>query len=605
VLLLLCAISWMLSHAYRGIFHDATLYTLQALAHSSPESLSQDVFLRFGSQDRYSIFSSLYAAVTQLLGMEPAAALLTLLLQASLICCAWFLARAVSAAPWALLGVAVLVAIPGDYGSDRVFTCLEPFLTPRMAAEALVLGGLAAAFSARTALAWMLIAAAALIHPIMASAGIAALLSVHFVIPHPRRALALAIPAILLLLVLAYSLPGGIGGRFDAAWLGLVKERSPYLFLAHWALDDWSRACVSLATLIVGTLTLPVGRARTVCQAALMTTLAGLGLTLIACDFLHLVLLTQLQPWRCQWLGTVAAALMLPLILGQQWQSGTAGRATVLLLVSAWVFAVDEFALIASLAAVLSAAGARRMTSRQGRLVFWGAVSMLAIATVWRVATNFEFTEIHYLEASVPLWLRRAMSFWRDGTAPVAVVALAWWLCQSARGRPGLMAFAALATAFCAALLPATWAQWTMREYPSQFAAQLAPWRRIIPPGTNVFWPESPASPWLLLDRPSYLSAIQTSGLVFSRDAAMELERRANALKPVLQPNLFLGWNGGGTALRLSSEQLLDVCRLGVFEFLVTVTDLNLPPAAFLPAQSGPASKGLRLYHCPTAVTPK
>ena len=40
--------------------------------------------------------------------------------------------------------LAVLLAIPGDYGAGRVFTCIEPFLTPRMAAEALVLFGLAA-----------------------------------------------------------------------------------------------------------------------------------------------------------------------------------------------------------------------------------------------------------------------------------------------------------------------------------------------------------------------------------------------------------------------------------------------------------------------------
>jgi hypothetical protein len=33
VLLLLCVITWSLSHSYRGIFHDANLYVLQALAH--------------------------------------------------------------------------------------------------------------------------------------------------------------------------------------------------------------------------------------------------------------------------------------------------------------------------------------------------------------------------------------------------------------------------------------------------------------------------------------------------------------------------------------------------------------------------------------------
>jgi hypothetical protein len=598
VVLLLSTVTWMLSHGYRGIFHDASLYTLQALAHSSPESLSQDVFLRFGSQDRYSFFSPLYASVSHLLGTESAAALLTFLFQALLVVCAWLLARTVMSAPLSLLGVSVLIAIPGDYGADRVFTCIEPFLTPRMAAEALILGSLVAALNSRTALALALAAVAALIHPIMASAGIAALLYLYFVMPHSRVALARVAAALLFILIIAYALPAGIGGRFDNDWLALVKDRSPYLFLANWTLDDWSRVAVTLATLTVGALTLPGGRMRSLCQTALVTTVTGLGLTLIACDLLHLVLLTQLQPWRWQWLGTITGALLLPQILSLRWQSGTAARATVLLLLAAWIFGLDEFALVASAAAALSAAFAPRLASREARLVLWGAAGMLAIAIVWRIATNLAFTEVHYFEPSMPLWLRRAMSFWHDGTAPMALIALAWWLSRSAKGRPGLIVLATLATIACVVLLPPTWARWTTREFPPPLVAQFAPWRGIIPPGAEVLWPESPLSTWLLLDRPSYLSTTQTSGLVFSRGAALEMQRRAQVLSPILPPALFLGWNTSGSGLRLSSQQLLGLCQLAAFDFLVTSADLNVPVAAFIPSKSGPASKGIRLYSC-------
>ena len=57
---LLALATWALSHRYLGLFHDARLYTLQALARLHP-ALSADVFLRFGSQDRFTIFSPLYA----------------------------------------------------------------------------------------------------------------------------------------------------------------------------------------------------------------------------------------------------------------------------------------------------------------------------------------------------------------------------------------------------------------------------------------------------------------------------------------------------------------------------------------------------------------
>src|ERR1700694_3272409 len=80
VLLLLCVIAWALSHGYRGIFHDAGLYTLQALARLAPAALGQDVFLRFGSQDRYTIFSPIYADFRRPKGMGAAAATLSFIL---------------------------------------------------------------------------------------------------------------------------------------------------------------------------------------------------------------------------------------------------------------------------------------------------------------------------------------------------------------------------------------------------------------------------------------------------------------------------------------------------------------------------------------------
>ena len=98
VMALLYIASWALSHSYRGIFHDAGLYTLQALSHMDSHALSQDVFLRFGSQDRYTIFSRVYAAFCRLLGVETAAASLTFLLQMALIAAAWGLAASSAAA---------------------------------------------------------------------------------------------------------------------------------------------------------------------------------------------------------------------------------------------------------------------------------------------------------------------------------------------------------------------------------------------------------------------------------------------------------------------------------------------------------------------------
>jgi hypothetical protein len=468
VLALLGLTTWALSHSYAGIFHDAGLYTLQALARLRPETLSADVFLKFGSQDRFTLFSPIYATAGRLLGVEPAAALLTLLFQIALLMGAWALARAVMPFSMVLLGLAVLLAIPGDYGADRIFTCIEPFLTPRMAAEALVLAGLAAALCEVKPLAVALVITAALFHPIMAMAGVCAFYCLYLGERKPIVATALAIVGLNALALAAFAMPRGPWGRFDPEWLRLVEDRSPYLFLAHWQLDDWSRTGVSAATLLVGMGVLPNPRARTLSKIALVTGLCGIALTLIACDLLHLVLFTQLQPWRWQWLGTVVAALLLPEIVRILWGRSTSGRTTGLLLLAAWIFAANPYALAAAVAALMSQGFLHRLKPGEARWVLLGALGMLGLACAWRLASNLEFTDAHYLEPTIPLWIRRAMSFAHDGTAPVALMALAWGLALSRRGRRGLIVLAVLAGAGWAALIPQTLHSWTAREFTSQ-----------------------------------------------------------------------------------------------------------------------------------------
>ncbi len=596
--LLLCGNIWALSHVFQGIFHDANLYTLQALGWLSPDSLSHDVFLHLGSQDRYTIFSPIFAFAIQILGPEWAAASLTLASQIAFFVGGWVLARSV-VPPWpALLGVSVLMAIPGEYGAYRIFTCVEPFLTPRMAAEALALASVAAALRARTRPAIVLIVLAAVVHPIMAAAGAVALLLIYLIFPRPRLGGLLLGAAILAMTGMFVAAPDGIWGKFDPTWLQLVKDRSPYLFLSSWQLEDWGRVAVTLATLAIGIRTLSGTAGRTLSKIALLTTAGGLLLTFIACDAMHLVLITQLQPWRWEWLGTATAALLLPSILHSCWSLDTSHRATALLLAAACIFGANDFALDCAVAAVGVRLLTRRLASSELRWVLWGAIGMLAIAVIWRVATNLEFTDSHYLELATPLWLRRTMSFVHDGSAPIAVIALTWWLSTRPRGHFGVLAVALLAAGACLALVPQTWAVWTHRQFPPQRVAEFAAWREIIPAGADVFAPDSPLAAWILLDRPSYVSALQSSGMVFSRPAALELQRRAAAIGSVVSPQTFLSWKNAGTGLVLSVQQLQHACRLAVFPFLVTGADIGMTPIGVVSGRSGRLFDAQRLYRC-------
>ena len=607
VVVLWWVVIWSLSHGYLGIHHDAMLYTLQALVHAGTEGLANDVFLHFGSQDQYSIFGSLYALASRAVGLEPAAAILTLTSQLAVWLCAALLLRRISSDTMlTLAGLSVLIAIPGYYGADRIFSCIEPFLTPRMGAEALVLASLAAAFNARPRLACGLVALGTLIHPIMAAAGITALWFFYVGIPRPLLGWAVPGCGLLLLVILACVMPQGNLGAFDPQWLALVRERSPYVFLASWTLDDWGRAAVPLATLGIGARLLAEKHARLLCQITLYTAVAGLLLTLLACDGLRLVRLTQFQPWRWQWLAVAVAALTLPSIAAAGWSRGTVGRITVGLLAAAWLFGSGEFALITALAAIASSSLSRYSSRDELRWLLYGALALAGGALLLRVASSFLFLEVHFADPKIPLWIRESAALACDGALPVALVVLTLWLAGlgaagRARSLPGVALLGALALTLALLLLPDTWRQWSAQRFPTSLVAQFAPWRALIPPGSQVFWSESPLETWVLLERPSYLSVSQTSGMLFSRTAAMELQRRARALSTVVPANAYLDFSGGGAGLGPPPELLERACATSEFEFLITGAKLSWQPISQLPRATWHASGGLRLYRCSEA----
>jgi hypothetical protein len=599
VVLLLILATWQTSHEYQGLFSDAILYTLQALAHAHPASLTQDVFIKLGSQDRFTLFSPIYSAAVRILGIDHGAATLTLAMQLALVACACALARSVMSASMTLAGIAVLIAIPGDYGADRVFTCIESFLTPRMAAEALVLASLAAALKSRRTLAAALTAAALFIHPVMAAAGVAALLCLYLALPRPRYAAGLALVGLMFIIIWAVAMPDGRWGKFDADWLTLIKDRSPYLFLSTWGLNDWSGAATSIATLLLSGQVLPNPQARRLAASVALTVLGGFALTVIACDLSHLVLFTQAQPWRWQWLGTVVAALFLPNTLVTLWTREVAGRSAALLLGAAWIFGPSGYGLAAATAAFLAALLVRRLKPTEARWIFYGAVGLLLISVAWRLASNLQFTEATFLEPTLPLWLRRVTSFARDGSAPLTLIALAWALAYHPRGRVALAMFGVAALALCAALFPHTWQSWSQREYPPSLLARYLVLREHIPPGTDVLSPDLPLAAWILLDRPSYISMAQTSGMVFSRATALELKRRADVLSSIIPRGQFLEWSAGGPGNGPSTSQLTQICAMGVVKFIVTANKLGMEPEASVRAPTGPDSKRIRLYRCP------
>jgi hypothetical protein len=286
------------------------------------------------------------------------------------------------------------------------------------------------------------------------------------------------------------------------------------------------------------------------------------------------------------------------LIVLHCWRSGIAGKITAVLLSAAWIFASGELALAVACAAVLSSLLGSRLRAAEGRWILGGACGVLLIALIFRIASNLLFTNSFYADPQTPLLIRQAGDLAREGGIPFSLCLLVVMLASRSRATAGIVLLGIVGVTGCLLLLPETVARWSQQQFSPGLHASFAPWRALIPPGRDVFWSESPAQSWILLERPSYLSEAQTSGGLFSRPAAIEMQRRAVALSTVVPPAAFWGFSGSGVGLGPSPEQLERACASGAFEYLVSGARLPWAPLSRLPKETWHSSGGLGLYRC-------
>src|SRR4051812_20793529 len=69
-LLCACITIWIVQHSYYGLVHDSEMYLIQGLARLNPDLFAADIYFRYGSQDRFTVFGPVFAQAMQLLGIE-------------------------------------------------------------------------------------------------------------------------------------------------------------------------------------------------------------------------------------------------------------------------------------------------------------------------------------------------------------------------------------------------------------------------------------------------------------------------------------------------------------------------------------------------------
>jgi hypothetical protein len=116
-------------------------------------------------------------------------------------------------------------------------------------------------------------------------------------------------------------------------------------------------------------------------------------------------------------------------------------------------------------------------------------------------------------------------------------------------------------------------------------------WRRAIPPDSNVLVApvrNSAAFAWFTLERPSYLTVDQSSGVVFSRATALEVKRRSQVLLPLMDPDWRLlsnrsqahsgGSKNAASPRPLNRERLMGVCSDPQLNFVVAAENVGFEP---------------------------
>jgi|CXWL01.1.fsa_nt_gi hypothetical protein len=585
---------WLLGRRYGGFTHDASIYVLQGLRVLEPSSFAKDLFFLHGSQDAYTIFPRIYALLIDAFGAGIAAVMVTIAGQITFIAAAAALVFRIAAGPVRWWCLALLAVVSGYYGGVGVFRLAEPFATARTLSEPLVLAALAFTLASRHRSSAAALIAALALHPLVAAPGIASVFLWHAV---ERPRMLWWIPLLAVLVPAAGILWPGFTLRFDPPWLAAVLERTPHLFISQWLLPDWSRllwgfSVAWLAWRVVGT---PVRR--------LVLVVAGVGLagviaSWIAVDLLDNAFAAGLQLWRAHWLLHFLAIVLAPVAVAALWRAGNAARLASACVAASFCFGRAELPASASLAAmavVLEAANRRWPAWMGGRTLRLALVAVLctaAVGALFEIQSRLPSTYGALRQTGWTDYLHAAASV--GGLLPLAALL---WLAACSR-------FSFIAAGAAAGALAVSLAAWDAREpwprFIEQASAGTNPFREVLPPGAQVYWPGPYGKAWLALGRPSWISADQGAGIVFNRHTAIEYVERRRVSKDLLSAVDNCA-NAKQEQCRIAPQFARGLCaRREGPDYLVLNASVDgyaaiewpLPPAI------GPGRRSLFLYDC-------
>jgi hypothetical protein len=606
-LALLSLMIWLALHGYHGITEDGQIYAFQAYARLHPQ-FAADLYLQNTSQDQFTLFSPLYGWFIGLLGLENAARLLTLIFTFWFLAATYGFARAVAGRDAAWLAVAFLLIVAGDYGGSGVFQILDPFLTARLPAEALIVSALFCHARRMNVLGLLLTLAALFIHPLMALPGLLTIVCLWLPL---RVSVAGAVGGVLVTIavaVLAVHAPAfsPVLSVMDASWTDVVQERSQFLFLQLWSIRDWAVNARPFIYLTFTALVVTDEKNRKLCMAAALVGGAGLAVAFIGGLVGPIALPVQGQAWRWVWIGIFVSAALAPFALLQVWRDEKCGPLCALLMVLGWTLPGVGGMACASLGLIFWVARAH-MSSRLAFRFRWVFAALGAAIVIWTLAKGWAIVSSPTPPSGrASMGLAQVPDIFVLKILAVLFGALVWWGVRTRRTTWVPMALSAVLTVFSLLIFPAAFRQARTLGAAAEIR-EFADWENVIPPNDTVLVApprDVGAFVWFTLARPNYLALDQSSGVIFSRTTSLEVRRRSEVLLPLMDPDwkirTGLAKSHGGLKKEaptrpLTHKSLIAVCADPQLGFVISPENVGFDP---LRHEHGGTWKDWNLYDC-------
>lgn len=533
---------------YTGIVGDSVLYMGGAVASLDPDGVGKDLMWSLDGQMRFSIFPWFACALVAQLGVVHAAMFLSALGLVSWAAALIALARVIAGRAGTIGVVLACTTFPAAYASFATVYFGEPIATPRVFAEAAVLAALASALGARWMISAGLLAGAALLHPIMALAGVGTIF-VYLCLEDRRWLWAGVVAAALCVIGALLGAPvlDRLASPIDPEWLAMLKGPDDYLFPTSWSESAWSLKAVQASTVALGAL-VSRGVVRRFFLAVLLTGVGAVAIALVLGDLFPLLLVVQIQPWRATWLLALSAAMAFSICGVELWKEGPQSRFVLALLALAWIVnATAVGAVLAASVVVMRRFGygkSIRIEAKAAKWVWFGVVALALVNVVLNYVLAVSFSAAEPGVLPPPMWL---MLDGRAFAVPAALLGV-YLVLTPARRLPSWVPLSINAGLFLLAL--SLWRQeWDpYRVALANAGRQDALVRLIESQRGPVLWISGNQETWYWAGRPNWVSGMQGMGIVFSRELTMKWFERMRVL-------IDLGWVAdGGTISRTISR---------------------------------------------------